>query len=65
MRSTTQRTTLADLTRIARDRGREYDPKRQAVWCSECGAPLTAFGIMHFVDCSGDEAEIRFRDPES
>lgn len=61
---TTQRTTVADLHRIARERGRQYDPQRHAVWCSECGAPLTGLGILHWVDCSGDEGEIRFREPE-
>lgn len=57
------RTSEADLIRIARERGREYEPLRQAVWCSECGAPVGVWGILHWPDCSADESEIRFREP--
>lgn len=62
--ATVMRTTPADLDRIARERGKVYDPFRHAVWCGECGAPIGIFGIMHLPDCSGDESEIRFRDPQ-
>lgn len=58
------RTTPADLVRIARERGREYEPERQVVWCSECAAPLSTFGVLHWPDCSADDNEIRFRDPD-
>lgn len=64
--STTMTTVLqtsdADLRRISQERGKEYDPDKHTAWCGECGAPLGRFGIMHWPDCSGDEAEIRFRE---
>jgi hypothetical protein len=60
--ATVMRTTPTDLARIAKERGRVYDPKQQAAWCSECGSPLGAFGILHWPDCSGSDDEIRFRD---
>lgn len=62
--ATVLRTAVADLYRIAKERGREYDPDKHAVWCSECGSPLGAWGVVHLPDCSGDEGEIRFRDLE-
>jgi hypothetical protein len=61
---TTLRTSTEDLHRIAQERGKEYDAARHAVWCGECGAPLSAFGVLHWPDCSGDEGMIRFREPE-
>lgn len=58
------RTSPDDLARIARERGRVYDPDKHACWCGECGAPVGGFGVLHLPDCSGDDGEIRFRDLE-
>ena len=58
------RTSPQDLARIAKERGRVYDAAKHVVWCAECGSPLGAWGILHLVDCSGDDGEIRFRDLE-
>lgn len=62
MANTSIVTTREDLARIAKDRGRVYDPRRQFVWCSYCAAPLTVFGLVHTPDCAGEEGEILFRD---
>lgn len=62
--ATVLRTTPQDLVRIAKDRGKVYDPAKHVTWCGECGMPMGIFGILHLPDCSGDDEEIRFRDLE-
>jgi hypothetical protein len=59
---TVLRTTHEELKRISKERGREFDAEKHTCWCGECGAPIGAFGIMHWQDCVGDESMIRFRE---
>lgn len=62
-------TSMVELARIAKARGRVYDPSRIFAWCRYCAAPASVGdhvslmgGIMHTPDCPADEEEINFRD---
>lgn len=71
---TVVRTSLLDLRRISKERGREFDENKHTALCAECGAalsflgqqgsggPILVFGVMHWQDCLADEDQIRFRE---